>query len=88
MCLAIPLKVKEVKDDVAISSQGKEIDISLIKDKVKVGSYLLVHDDLAVNSLPKEEAEKIKEIVGSCHHQHGSDHDHSHDQGHSHSHSH
>lgn len=84
MCLAVPLKVKEVKKDLAISDQGKEIDISLIKEKVEPGSFLLVHDDLAVNTLPQDEAEKIKEIVDSCHHQH--DHSHSHDHDHKHDH--
>ncbi len=78
MCLAIPLKVKEVDKDTAIDVSGKEIDISLIKEKVRPGSYLLVHDDLAVNTLPKKEAEKIKEIVGNCHHHHDHTHEHAH----------
>jgi len=82
MCLAIPLKVKKVEGSKAIDMTGKEVDISLIKKKVKPGSYLLVHDDLAINTLPKNEAEKIREIVGTCHHQH--QHDHSHDHTHSH----
>jgi hydrogenase assembly chaperone HypC/HupF len=80
MCLAIPLKVKEVKGNKAISEERQEIDISLIADKVKPGSYLLVHGNLAVNTLPEDEAEKIKEIVGTCHHQH--DHHHLHDHSH------
>lgn len=70
MCLAIPLKVKRITKEKAISEDDKEIDISLITEDLKKGDYLLVHDDLAINKLAKEEAEKIIKTVKVCKHNH------------------
>lgn len=72
MCLAIPLKIIEIKNNIAIVASGDhthETDISLIK-KPKVGEYLLVHADMAINKLPAEEAKKIIEIVEQIPHKH------------------
>jgi len=90
MCLAIPVKIKEISKEKVISTEGKEIDISLITDKLNPGDYLLVHDSLAVNKLPKKEAEKIINVVNTCSHAHTeeTDHEHTHDHGHAHSHTH
>lgn len=70
MCLAIPVKIKKLKDEIAISEEGKEVDISLVSDELKEGDYLLVHDNLAINTLAKEEAEKIIGVVSECSHSH------------------
>jgi len=70
MCLAIPVRIKEITKESAISEEGREIDISLITEGLKKGDYLLVHDDLAVNRLAKKEAEKIIKVVGQCSHHH------------------
>jgi len=88
MCLAIPVKIKEISKEKVISMGNKEIDVTLITDKLHIGDYLLVHDSLAVNKLPKQEAEKIIDVVNTCSHAHTgeTDHEHTHDHAHSYTH--
>ena len=69
MCIAIPLEVVEIKDNLAKVSIGKtsrEVRLDLM-DEVKVGDFILVHAGFAIEKLDKEEAEKslslFKEIV-------------------------
>lgn len=65
MCLAVPLEIKEIKGSKAIvgnKNHSHEIDINLIKNP-KIGDYILVHGELAINKLPKEEAEKILNLM-------------------------
>ncbi|MBU1176920.1 HypC/HybG/HupF family hydrogenase formation chaperone, partial [Patescibacteria group bacterium] len=37
-------------------------NLSLLKN-VKIGDYLLVHDNLAINKVPKNEAKKILKMI-------------------------
>ena len=58
MCLAIPAKILEIKDNTAmIESLGvkKEVEISLIPD-AKKGDYVIVHAGFAIQIVEKEEA--------------------------------
>ena len=58
MCLAIPAKILEIKDNKAlIESLGvkKEVEASLIPD-AKVGDYVIVHAGFAIQIVEKEEA--------------------------------
>ena len=60
MCLAIPLEVIEINDNIAKVSIGntkREAYLDLM-DKVKVGDFVLVHAGFAIEKLDKEEAEK------------------------------
>lgn len=61
MCLAIPARVVEIKeDDIAIVDLGgvrKDISLALVED-VGVGDYVIVHVGFALNKLNPEEAEK------------------------------
>jgi hydrogenase expression/formation protein HypC len=60
MCLAIPLEVKEIKDNLAkvsIGSTLREVYLDLM-DEVKIGDFVLVHAGFAIEKLDKEEAEK------------------------------
>lgn len=69
MCLAIPAKIISLtKKKAVVEADGhkRRVDIRLVKD-VKVGDYLLVHDELAVNKLGKAEAKKILKMAGGCH---------------------
>ena len=65
MCLATPLKIKEIKGLRAIVGDDKhshEIDLSLIKEP-KIGDYVLVHADMAINKVPNEETKKILKMI-------------------------
>jgi len=67
MCLATPSKVIEIKNNKAkVKSENHyhEADLSLLKD-VKIGDYLLVHDQMAINKVPKTEAKKILEMINA-----------------------
>ncbi|KPU62602.1 HypC/HybG/HupF family hydrogenase formation chaperone [Thermococcus argininiproducens] len=63
MCLAIPAKVIEIKDNVAIVDFGgvkREARIDFVKD-VKVGDYVIVHTGFAIEKLDEKTAlESIK----------------------------
>jgi len=65
MCLATPSKVIKIKNNCAIvQAEGHqhEADLSLLKN-VKIGDYLLVHDQMAINTVPKTEAKKILKMI-------------------------
>ena len=69
MCIAVPLEVVEIKDNIArarFGSSSREVHLDLI-DGVKVGDFILVHAGFAIEKLNKDEAEKtlllFKEIV-------------------------
>ncbi len=65
MCLATPMKIKEIKGKKAVvesSGHSHTVDLSLIKD-AKIGDYVLTHADMAINKLPAGEAEKILKII-------------------------
>lgn len=69
MCLAIPVKVVEVKKDrVVVDADGirKEAGIMLLPD-VKIGDYVLLHSGFVIRKIDSEDAketlELIKEIV-------------------------
>lgn len=72
MCLATPCKIMEIKGKKALVKSGghsHETDLSLIKN-AKIGDYILIHADMAINKLPKEEAEKILEVINNTNHHH------------------
>lgn len=64
MCLAIPMKVKSVQDNLATVEVGGveyEANLYLLSD-VKVGDYLIVHAGFAIEKLDEDEARKSLEI--------------------------
>ena len=65
MCLAVPLKVVEIKGDRAWVDLGggrKEISLALVEG-VKVGEYVIVHAGFAIQKLSKEEEEETLKII-------------------------
>ncbi len=65
MCLATPLKIKEIKGEKAVVESGGHnhiIDLSLIKEP-KIGDYVLAHGEMAINKLEPKEAEKILKLI-------------------------
>jgi len=65
MCLAVPSKVIKIENDWAIvQSHDHQHRVSLnLTKNVKVGDYLLIHNDLAINKVPKAEAKRILKII-------------------------
>ena len=69
MCLAVPLEVLDVKDNIATVSFGnttREVYLDLM-DTVTVGDFIIVHAGFAIEKLDKEEAAKtlalFKEVM-------------------------
>ncbi len=65
MCLATPSKVIKIKGQWATVQSGDHqhrVNLSLLKN-VKLGDYLLIHDELAINKLPKAEARRILDMI-------------------------
>ncbi len=65
MCLAIPSKVIKIKNNWATIQSGKhqhQVNLSLLKN-VKIGDYLLVHDELAINKLSEADAKRILKLI-------------------------
>lgn len=61
MCLATPCKIIKIEGNQAVvESRGHNhnVDLSLIKN-AQIGDYLLAHNNLALNIVPKEDAQKI-----------------------------
>ncbi len=66
MCLAVPLKIKEIKKDKHAVAEGgghtHEIYLGLLKN-VKVGDYIIASHNMALNKISKGDAEKILKLV-------------------------
>ncbi|MFN3699140.1 MAG: HypC/HybG/HupF family hydrogenase formation chaperone [Dictyoglomus sp.] len=66
MCLGVPLKIIEIKDEnTAIADMGgSSIEISTIfTPEVKVGDYVIVHAGFSISILSAQEAEEILNII-------------------------
>lgn len=62
MCLGVPLKIIEIKDEnTAIADMGgSTLEISTIfTPEVKVGDYVIVHAGFSISILSQEEAKEI-----------------------------
>ena len=65
MCLAIPMKVIEVKGETArVKCEGiiRDVNIQFLKG-VKEGDYVIIHAGIAIEKLDKKEAEKTLRII-------------------------
>ena len=69
MCLAVPMKVIEIKGKEGIVELGgvkRQVNFELMEE-VNIGDYLIVHAGFAIQRLDEEEAEKtlslLKEII-------------------------
>lgn len=60
MCLAIPAKVLEVKDNIALVDFGqgvaREVNVTLVD--IEVGEYVLIHAGYAIEKLNQKAAEE------------------------------
>lgn len=65
MCLGIPMKILEIKDDLATAEVGgakRKIGLTLVSD-VKIGDYVIVHAGYAIQKLDKKQAEETLELM-------------------------
>jgi len=65
MCLATPSKVIKIENNQAVVQSGDhqhQVNLDLVKN-VKLGDYLLIHNEMALNKMPKTEAEKILKMI-------------------------
>lgn len=67
MCIAIPVKIVEIKDKVGMGEIGRvkrKVSLLLL-DEVKVGDYVLLHAGFAISKVKKKEAEELLELLAS-----------------------
>ena len=65
MCLAVPMRVVEVKGNTALVEQGgvsKEVRIDFL-DGVKPGEYVLIHAGFAIERIRPDEAEETLRLI-------------------------
>ncbi len=65
MCLAVPAKVKDIKEDTAIVDFGgvsREISLGILSG-VKTNDYVLVHAGFAIGKVEKSEAEDTLKLL-------------------------
>ena len=57
MCLAIPGKIIEIKDDLAVVDYGSEKRTGRIVDgDYKVGDYVVIQGGLVIEKIPEDQA--------------------------------
>ncbi|MDP2860820.1 MAG: HypC/HybG/HupF family hydrogenase formation chaperone [bacterium] len=64
MCLAIPLKIEKIRETKALVSGGDHkhwVDLSLLENP-KVGEWIISYQNVAINKIAPEEAEKISAL--------------------------
>ncbi len=69
MCLAVPMKVVSIHNDMAIAeTDGVRLEASLMMlgEKIKVGDYVLVHAGFAISRLNEEAALETIALMREC----------------------
>ena len=64
MCLAVPVRILELNDDMAvveIAGNSRQINISLI-DQPRVGEFVLLHAGFAIERVDEKTAMEIYDI--------------------------
>lgn len=73
MCMTLPAKILSVKhkqNSARVNLSGREIDVKMIDNNLKIRDWVLVYGDLIVNKISSKEAKKINELYNSinlCH---------------------
>jgi len=69
MCLAIPGKVIEIKENEGVTEitldygfETKKINMTLVDD-LKIGDYALVSNKIIISTLPEEKAKQFIELT-------------------------
>ncbi|MBM3251839.1 MAG: HypC/HybG/HupF family hydrogenase formation chaperone [Candidatus Omnitrophica bacterium] len=64
MCLAVPMKVEEIRQDMAlvsIASVKRRVNVQLIPN-LKIGDYIIVHAGFGIQKLDEKEARKTLKL--------------------------
>lgn len=65
MCLAIPLKLIEIKNDIGTIESGgikRKVNLSLVENP-KLGDFVVVHAGFAITIMDQEEGEKTLDLI-------------------------
>ena len=65
MCLAIPLKLIEINDDIGTIESGgirRKVNLSLVKNP-KLGDFIVMHAGFAITIMDQEEGEKTLSLI-------------------------
>ena len=68
MCLAVPLKLIEIKENVGFIETGgirRQINLSLV-DNPNPGEFVIVHAGFAIYIMDEKEAAKTLSIIREC----------------------
>jgi hydrogenase expression/formation protein HypC len=66
MCLAIPSKVVEIRDQMAtidVSGVRRDVSLLLLPEEAAVGDYVLVHAGFAIQRIDPEAAEEAMRLI-------------------------
>ncbi|MBD3185677.1 HypC/HybG/HupF family hydrogenase formation chaperone [Candidatus Bathyarchaeota archaeon] len=61
MCIAVPVRIERIENDginalVDYGGLKKKVSIILVKDRVKVNDYIIVHAGAAIEKIDQDEA--------------------------------
>jgi hydrogenase expression/formation protein HypC len=65
MCLAIPLKLIEINDDIGTIESGgirRKVNLSIVENP-KVGDFIIMHAGFAITIMDQEEGEKTLDLI-------------------------
>lgn len=65
MCLAIPAKITEIKDNMGtIDMEGTQRQVSLLLlEDAKIGDYVIVHAGFAIHKIDEAEAKESLKVL-------------------------
>ena len=74
MCLAVPMKIKEIKGNSAVveyEGTRREVRLDLVDPKPEVGDYVIIHAGFVLHLIDEEEAQESlktwKELLANAH---------------------
>jgi hydrogenase expression/formation protein HypC len=74
MCLAVPMKVKEITGNSAVveyEGTRREVRLDLVDPKPAVGDYVIIHAGFALHLIDEEEAQEShktwKDLLANAH---------------------
>jgi len=65
MCLAVPLKLIKINDDIGTIESGgirRKVNLSLVKNP-KLGDFVVMHAGFAITIMDQEEGEKTLALI-------------------------